>query len=156
MLSPGLGIEPMSPALAGGFFTPEPPGRPPKLFINLSKIVPFHLIWDNFHHHPPTQSSYPPSLLVISWVLFTDSVHHPSLHTPEKTQVCRWCDHHPATTSLHLYPCFLFPFMWEEACLLLWESSCLFSPLPRTSCLQSSSLSYSIQSFLSTGPFIYE
>ena len=25
---PGLGIEPMSPALAGGFFTTEPPGKP--------------------------------------------------------------------------------------------------------------------------------
>ena len=26
---PGPGIEPMSPALAGGFFTTEPPGNPP-------------------------------------------------------------------------------------------------------------------------------
>ena len=26
LLDPG--IEPMSPALAGGFFTPEPPGKP--------------------------------------------------------------------------------------------------------------------------------
>ena len=25
----GPGIEPMSPALAGGFFTTEPPGKPP-------------------------------------------------------------------------------------------------------------------------------
>ena len=25
---PGPGIEPMSPALAGGFFTAEPPGKP--------------------------------------------------------------------------------------------------------------------------------
>ena len=25
---PGSGIEPMSPALAGGFFTTEPPGKP--------------------------------------------------------------------------------------------------------------------------------
>ena len=25
---PGLGIEPMSPALVGGFFTTEPPGKP--------------------------------------------------------------------------------------------------------------------------------
>ena len=24
---PGLGIEPVSPALAGGFFTTEPPGK---------------------------------------------------------------------------------------------------------------------------------
>ena len=25
---PGLGIEPVSPALTGGFFTTEPPGKP--------------------------------------------------------------------------------------------------------------------------------
>ena len=25
---PGSGIEPVSPALAGGFFTTEPPGKP--------------------------------------------------------------------------------------------------------------------------------
>ena len=25
---PDPGLEPMSPALAGGFFTPEPPGKP--------------------------------------------------------------------------------------------------------------------------------
>ena len=30
--SPGLGIEPMSPALAGSFFTTEPPGKPPSVF----------------------------------------------------------------------------------------------------------------------------
>ena len=28
---PGLGVEPMSPALAGGFFTTEPPGKPYKV-----------------------------------------------------------------------------------------------------------------------------
>ena len=32
---PNPGIEPMSSALAGGFFTPEPPGRPEKT-INFS------------------------------------------------------------------------------------------------------------------------
>ena len=26
---PGPGVEPMSPALAGGFFTTEPRGKPP-------------------------------------------------------------------------------------------------------------------------------
>ena len=31
---PGPGIEPVSPALAGGFFTTEPPGKPPGLFWN--------------------------------------------------------------------------------------------------------------------------
>ena len=29
---PRLGIEPMSPALAGGLFTTEPPGKPRKDF----------------------------------------------------------------------------------------------------------------------------
>ena len=32
---PGSGIEPMSPALAGGLFTTEPPGKPNKLFYTL-------------------------------------------------------------------------------------------------------------------------
>ena len=32
LLCPGSGIEPMSPALAGGFFTAEPLGRP--MFFN--------------------------------------------------------------------------------------------------------------------------
>ena len=31
--SPGAGIQPMSPALAGGFFTPEPPGKPLPVFF---------------------------------------------------------------------------------------------------------------------------
>ena len=30
---PRSGIEPMSPALAGGFFTFEPPGKPPKAYL---------------------------------------------------------------------------------------------------------------------------
>ena len=28
---PGLGIEPVSPALAGGFLSTVPPGKPPKI-----------------------------------------------------------------------------------------------------------------------------
>ena len=31
---PDPGIEPMSPALAGGFFTTEPPGKPYSRFID--------------------------------------------------------------------------------------------------------------------------
>ena len=34
---PGSGIEPMSPALAGGFFTTEPPGKPLKLILRGSQ-----------------------------------------------------------------------------------------------------------------------
>ena len=38
---PGPGIEPMFPALAGGFFTTEPPGKPPELtFINYQTPLP--------------------------------------------------------------------------------------------------------------------
>ena len=29
----GSGIEPMSPAMTGGFFTPEPPGKPSRCFV---------------------------------------------------------------------------------------------------------------------------
>ena len=32
---PGSGIEPMSPALAGRFFTPELPGKPYNYFLQL-------------------------------------------------------------------------------------------------------------------------
>ena len=32
---PGPGIEPMSPALAGGFFTTEPPGKPMPLVFKI-------------------------------------------------------------------------------------------------------------------------
>ena len=31
---PGPGIEPMSPTLTGGFFTTEPPGKSPFVFLN--------------------------------------------------------------------------------------------------------------------------
>ena len=31
---PGPGMEPVSPALAGGFFTPEPPGKPEIVSFN--------------------------------------------------------------------------------------------------------------------------
>ena len=34
---PGSGLEPMSPALTGGFFTTEPPGRPPSYCLNSSQ-----------------------------------------------------------------------------------------------------------------------
>ena len=30
----GSGIKPVSPELAGGFFTTEPPGKPPGLFLD--------------------------------------------------------------------------------------------------------------------------
>ena len=30
----GSGIQPMSPALAGGFFTTKPPGKPQFFFLN--------------------------------------------------------------------------------------------------------------------------
>ena len=35
---PDPGMEPTSPALTGGFFTTEPPGKPRK-FIEINKIV---------------------------------------------------------------------------------------------------------------------
>ena len=38
-LLPGPEIKPMSPALAGGFFTPEPPGKPViNIFLGLSPL----------------------------------------------------------------------------------------------------------------------
>ena len=37
---PDPGIEPASPALAGGFFTTEPPGKPPLIHISLFLVSP--------------------------------------------------------------------------------------------------------------------
>ena len=34
---PGPGLEPMSPALAGGFLTTVPPGKPPETYLTLFK-----------------------------------------------------------------------------------------------------------------------
>ena len=42
---PRLGIDPMFPALVGGFFTTEPPGKPP-IAIKVYVLVP-----DNNHTH---------------------------------------------------------------------------------------------------------
>ena len=36
---PGPGLEPMSPALAGGFLTTVPPGKPPDIFKVLYKQI---------------------------------------------------------------------------------------------------------------------
>ena len=36
----GPGIQALSPALAGGFFTTDPPGNPP-VFFNLGVVVPW-------------------------------------------------------------------------------------------------------------------
>ena len=38
---PGPGIEPMFPALAGGFLTTGPPGQFPSFFGKLSTVCPF-------------------------------------------------------------------------------------------------------------------
>jgi len=40
---PNPGIEPTSSALAGGFFTTEPPGKPYRWYILFAK--PFNLLW---------------------------------------------------------------------------------------------------------------
>ena len=38
---PGPGLEPVSPALAGGFLTTAPPGKPENIFLKIVKI--FHV-----------------------------------------------------------------------------------------------------------------
>ena len=43
---PKPGIEPMSPALAGGFFTTEPPGKPS--FVDIFVIKILILVFSNF------------------------------------------------------------------------------------------------------------
>ena len=43
---PGPGIEPVSPASASGFFTTEPPGKPPQVFF-LKDVL---LIGGNLEH----------------------------------------------------------------------------------------------------------
>ena len=41
---PGSGIEPVSPALAGRFFTPGPPGKPVVVSLSLATCLPNKLI----------------------------------------------------------------------------------------------------------------
>ena len=41
---PGPGLKPLSPALAGGFSTTAPPGKPPPPFFKVS-AVGFSLAW---------------------------------------------------------------------------------------------------------------
>ena len=49
---PGLGIEPVSPALAGRFFTTEPPGKPSHLFSPVVAGVCSSLILMGYSHLP--------------------------------------------------------------------------------------------------------
>ena len=42
---PGSGLEPMSPALAGGFLTTAPPGKPYVLFLLSFLPILFHCLW---------------------------------------------------------------------------------------------------------------
>ena len=48
---PNPGIDPMSPASAGGFFPTEPPGKP---------SPPFLQRYDPLHRHPPPLKHLPP------------------------------------------------------------------------------------------------
>ena len=50
---PGPGVEPVSPALAGGFFTTEPPGMPPGMIIFVIVLGPW--------------GPYPFILLIVFW-----------------------------------------------------------------------------------------
>ena len=42
---PGPGLEPMSPALAGGFLTSAPPGKPSFVFFLITLFIYFWLCW---------------------------------------------------------------------------------------------------------------
>ena len=42
---PGPGLEPVSPALAGGFLTTAPPGKPPNLFSFFFLIFEIYFIY---------------------------------------------------------------------------------------------------------------
>ena len=44
---PGPGLEPVSPALAGGFLTTEPPGKP------LTCIFLTHIVLDPYEQNTP-------------------------------------------------------------------------------------------------------
>ena len=50
---PGPGLEPVSPALAGGFLTTAPPGKPPMVIFDwMSDIVNFTLLSDGYFCGP--------------------------------------------------------------------------------------------------------
>ena len=44
---PDLGIKPMPPALAGRFFTNEPPGEPPRKYNSAERVYPNMEGWIN-------------------------------------------------------------------------------------------------------------
>ena len=48
---PGPGLEPMSPALAGGFLTTAPPGRSCSLWFFVSLFLLSCLLLDLFEHY---------------------------------------------------------------------------------------------------------
>ena len=62
---PGSGIEPMSPALAGGFFTTEPPRNPSSVILNIQRNFKEILFLENaidLSDVNPDQSESPPQL----------------------------------------------------------------------------------------------
>ena len=52
---PGPGIKPLSPALAGGFFTAEPVRKPQTVFE-----IMFRIEWIHILHNPSFRSIMPP------------------------------------------------------------------------------------------------
>ena len=96
---PGPGLEPVSPALAGGFLTTAPPGKPPLIYLVIYQLLILFCF---------IKRTYLESLVVLCYFSFSKYayVFH-SFETkmvPELTQMlqCHPCP--PATANPLIFP----------------------------------------------------
>ena len=63
---PSPGLQPVSPALAGGFLTTAPPGKPWKSFFKGRSYL-YPVLW-SISLSPKTRVSVPTAMFIISWL----------------------------------------------------------------------------------------
>ena len=84
---PGPGLEPVSPALAGGFLTTAPPGKPPFIFIKSVMLHVSPLFKNQIKHHQTLRNN----LITLALELSRNHIHF----LPGLLGVPRPSDHHP-------------------------------------------------------------
>ena len=137
---PDPGIKPMSPALAGGFFTTEPPGKPTVTYFTLKYLL-FWKIHHRFH------------LYFIKLEIFLLSKYQFSSVTQSCPTLCNPMD--CSTPGFPVHP--QLP-TCSNSCPLSWccHATISSSVIPFSSCLQSSpaSGSFPMSNFTSGGQSI--
>ena len=114
---PGPGLKPVSPALAGGFLTTAPPGKPSSLLLDTCFTLSFwtHSPW--FPSCPQTTPVFSPDLLqtcfsLISQIytyikisaLLTLSIYPPNIYRAASEAPSPTTSHKVACTSINTYP----------------------------------------------------